>query len=156
MFIRGEIASTTRFYNNRLPSIASTACSYKMFDRQNRERQEIRRNPQKHPSKDPYQSAEIPKQKYSHLQEKVNCLSPVISFLFGLVGWVELRLGPDQNRTYANWTNIEHLDAKSGNFRPLNPLRSALSGDFKKECVSPTKDIPASLSKDRRFSQGCP
>jgi hypothetical protein len=40
-------------------------------------------------------------------------------------------------RTYANWTNIGHLDAKSGNFRSLNPLNPPYQGDFKKECVSP-------------------
>ena len=30
-----------------------------------------------------------------------------------------------------------HLDAKSGNFRSLNPLNPSYQGDFKRECVSP-------------------
>ena len=36
------------------------------------------------------------------------------------------------NKTYANRTNIGNLDAKSGNFRPLNPLNPPYQGDFKK------------------------
>ena len=40
-------------------------------------------------------------------------------------------------RTYANCANIGHLDAKSGNFRILNPLNPPYQGDFKRECVSP-------------------
>jgi len=36
-----------------------------------REHEEIRRNPQKHPSKDPKQYAETPKQKHSLLRLKV-------------------------------------------------------------------------------------
>ena len=44
------------------------------------------------------------------------------SFLFGYLSIL---------RTYASWANIGHLDAKSGNFRPLNPLNPPYQGDFK-------------------------
>ncbi len=32
---------------------------------------------------------------------------------------------------------MEHLDAKTTNFQPLNPLNPPYQGDFKKEYVSP-------------------
>lgn len=46
-------------------------------------------------------------------------------------------MSPEMDRTGANWENIGHLEAKSGNFRFLNPLISGI-GDFKREWVSPT------------------